>query len=68
MKLIDIIPVLSIHNDVKIGVDGDFVGQFNILDIPYRYIDLQVNCIYPIRAGEKICNGIDLISQKKQSL
>lgn len=68
MKLLDILPVLSIHNDVKIGVDGSFVGQFNILDISYRYIDLQVNCIYPIKVDEKVYTGIDLISQKKHSV
>ena len=68
MKLLDIMPVLSVHNDVKIGVDGSFVGQFNILDVPYRYLDLQVNCIYPIKVDEKVYTGIDLISQKKHSV
>ena len=67
MKLIDILPVLSIHNDVKIEVDGSFVGQFNILDVPWRYIDFQVICIYPMKSDEKVYIGIEL-SQKKQSL
>ena len=68
MKLLDIMPVLSVHSDVRISVDGSFVGQFNILDVPYRYLDLQVNCIYPIKVDEKVYTGIDLISQNKHSL
>ena len=62
-RLIDIISVLSINYDAKIGVNGNFVGQFSIRDIPYRYLNLYVKCIYPLYNGEKQYTGIDLVGK-----
>ena len=64
LQLIDILTALTKTEDVKIGVDGTFVGQFNVNDIPYRYIYLYVKCIYPIWNGSKKYIGLDLLTKQ----
>lgn len=65
IKLIDIIPFLSNNYDMKIGVDGNYVGQFGTWDdIPYKYLKLNVKCIYPITNKVGTYTGIDLTTKE----
>lgn len=41
-KLIDLMSILSNHFDFKLGVDGNFVGQFKYSEVPYKYLILEV--------------------------
>lgn len=62
-KLLDLMPILSTHFDLKLGVDGNFVGQFKYSEVPYKYLILAVKCVYPMSNGEKEYTAVDLISE-----
>lgn len=48
MVLINMIDILSKNYPVQIGVNGSLVGVFEHADeIPYKYLNLCVECIYP---------------------
>ena len=64
-KLIDLMPILSNHFDFKLGVDGNFVGQFKYSEVPYKYLILYVKRIYPMSNGEKDYTAVDLVSEVK---
>lgn len=62
-KLIDLMPILSKRFDLKLGVDGNFVGQFKYSEVPYKYLTLSVKCVYPMSNGEKDYTAVDLVSE-----
>ena len=62
-RLIDLMPILSNHFDLKLGVDGNFVGQFKYSEVPYKYLILSVKCVYPMSNGEKEYTAVDLVSE-----
>ena len=62
MILFDVIETLSRHYPIQIGVNGSLVGVFEHADeIPYKYLNLRVNCIYPgiIENTHKQIEGIN---------
>lgn len=67
-RLLDLMPILSTHFDFKLGVDGNFVGQFKYSEVPYKYLILSVKCVYPMSNGEKEYTAVDLISEVRNEL
>ena len=65
IDLIKIINILSTHYSIQIGVDGNYVGMFdNIGDIPYKYLTMEVKCIYPgiVEKKEEPIDGVTGLS------
>lgn len=65
MVLIDIIDTLSRNYPVQIGVNSSLVGVFEHADeIPYKYLNMRVNCIYPgiIENTHKNIDGINSLN------
>lgn len=60
IDLIKIVSILSTHYSIQIGVDGNYVGMFDSIgDVPYKYLTMEVKCVYPGIVEKKDEEAID---------